>query len=694
MGQVEAGAVVINVKANLATFKQGMRDGSAVATRETKKLAGEIKGQMQEARGSIALLGEEVGVHVPRHLQTVIAKLPGVGTAFAAAFSSVAILAIIEVIVKLVEKIKAAREASEKAGKDWEVLKIQTLGHADALRLANVQLENAIAKFKNKPEDHVKQALAEAVVEADKLAASLEKDITEIEKLFKEQHIGFWSKLFGNAGADDVEKTVTDKLNNVKQITEDFNEKIRTTTDAKQREKIATEAATAAQKSYGEALKFLNTELDKANDLQKEREENSKKVTSFDRFGNERHEGNIPDDQSKRIALIKNALTELRNEADVTGLSFQGFALNIEKGVAESAADLEKMSERVRKLHAEIESLFDKFREHVETPFEKVAREANEAEDKIRQMAKDNPELFKKAFPNDGVDSVVRSMRNLALAAEDKELDKALVELNKQFEELQKHARLPKDALFGQGAPALPTLASDAKGRDANQKLIDEIKAGGVKGEEAAEKAAEKIRDAVETENQKYKEQLQILELLRQKHLISDEEFKKRKEQLSGEAADWKQLGADIGKTIEQAALFGRSWTDALKSILIQVVELILKMTVLKNVGGASGGSGVGGFFGSLLSGLVGGKRAGGGDVAPGKGYWVGEKGPEWFSPDSAGAIVPNNAIGGGGDVYHIDARGADAGVEQRVHRAIRESENRAVARSVTAVSDRNRRKV
>lgn len=59
--------------------------------------------------------------------------------------------------------------------------------------------------------------------------------------------------------------------------------------------------------------------------------------------------------------------------------------------------------------------------------------------------------------------------------------------------------------------------------------------------------------------------------------------------------------------------------------------------------GGAGGGGGdalnLGGLLGSIL-GLPG--RATGGPVAPGRGYLVGERGPELFVPTSAGRVEPN----------------------------------------------------
>ena len=64
-------------------------------------------------------------------------------------------------------------------------------------------------------------------------------------------------------------------------------------------------------------------------------------------------------------------------------------------------------------------------------------------------------------------------------------------------------------------------------------------------------------------------------------------------------------------------------------------------------VGGAAGGPV--GMIMSLASAFFGGLRAEGGPVSSGKGYIVGERGPEWFSPKISGTIIPNHSLGGGG---------------------------------------------
>lgn len=89
----------------------------------------------------------------------------------------------------------------------------------------------------------------------------------------------------------------------------------------------------------------------------------------------------------------------------------------------------------------------------------------------------------------------------------------------------------------------------------------------------------------------------------------------------------------------------------------------------------ASVGAQGGGFWANVASwagSLFGGGRAGGGDVLPDRGYWVGEQGPEWFQPRTAGTVLPHEESmqrsgggrRGGGDVFNINVP-----VEGRVER-------------------------
>jgi len=87
---------------------------------------------------------------------------------------------------------------------------------------------------------------------------------------------------------------------------------------------------------------------------------------------------------------------------------------------------------------------------------------------------------------------------------------------------------------------------------------------------------------------------------------------------------------------------------DDFKRIALDTVNEIAAQAVRGLFAGSSGLGGgnsglvnLGSLFGSIL-GLPG--RATGGNVAPGRGYLVGERGPELFVPTSAGRVEANSA--------------------------------------------------
>jgi hypothetical protein len=56
----------------------------------------EMAFSMHEAKGELALVGEETGITIPRHIRGFVAELPGVGKALEAAFSATAVLFIVQ----------------------------------------------------------------------------------------------------------------------------------------------------------------------------------------------------------------------------------------------------------------------------------------------------------------------------------------------------------------------------------------------------------------------------------------------------------------------------------------------------------------------------------------------------------------------------------------------------------------------
>lgn len=149
------------------------------------------------------------------------------------------------------------------------------------------------------------------------------------------------------------------------------------------------------------------------------------------------------------------------------------------------------------------------------------------------------------------------------------------------------------------------------------------------------------------------------------------------KNQIDSIHESWHSFGQTIAETIESAALFGRSWTDALKSILLAFVQLLAQVYLFKGISSQFGG----GILGSFLGGLAG-FKAEGGSVSAGNVYMVGEKGPELFVPNTSGNIVPHGA-GMGSVIYNIDARGSTMSKEE-FRRVIEQSNKETLSRSVS----------
>lgn len=97
-------------------------------------------------------------------------------------------------------------------------------------------------------------------------------------------------------------------------------------------------------------------------------------------------------------------------------------------------------------------------------------------------------------------------------------------------------------------------------------------------------------------------------------------------------------------------------WKGFVSSMLEELLRSQLRQTmasIFSMTGNQIKGGGGGLFGGSIIPGIL----AGGGPVSDRRPYIVGERGPELFVPNSAGSMVPNSGLGGGGNVtYNISA--------------------------------------
>lgn len=132
------------------------------------------------------------------------------------------------------------------------------------------------------------------------------------------------------------------------------------------------------------------------------------------------------------------------------------------------------------------------------------------------------------------------------------------------------------------------------------------------------------------------------------------------------------QVGMTAVNGIIDAMADGKIEAQELGDILSNVLGMLGQFFLNQAFGSLGGG-------GNILSSLFGGGRAAGGPVEAGKIYKVNENTPnsEYFAPGMDGMILPRlskSSVGGGasgGNVFHIDARGAQRGVGEEIRQAL-----------------------
>jgi len=132
-------------------------------------------------------------------------------------------------------------------------------------------------------------------------------------------------------------------------------------------------------------------------------------------------------------------------------------------------------------------------------------------------------------------------------------------------------------------------------------------------------------------------------------------DVKKTKSDIDELKAAAQQFSNAISTAFEDAILKGGTFSEMLRGLEQTSLQIAMRIMVTKPLeramegafssfmGSSSGGSS--NWMSTMFSGIgsyFGGARAGGGMVYPGQSYLVGERGPELFSPNTAGAISPN----------------------------------------------------
>jgi hypothetical protein len=198
------GELVVNLKAQTASFTDSMGQTRRVFADfgEDAKTAGRaVDFSMRDARGSMMLLGEEAGVHIPRELRTLIAELPGVGAAFAALVPIVGAAFAVGLVYKYVEEHKKAADEIKAA---WE--KVGSVG-AEAFEHVGMKMLDVQIRADELAGDHL-GALQKRLEKVDR--TTLDEIVAQFEKLGKETDevfakieakSGWFAKLMGGVDA-------------------------------------------------------------------------------------------------------------------------------------------------------------------------------------------------------------------------------------------------------------------------------------------------------------------------------------------------------------------------------------------------------------------------------------------------------------------------------------------------------------
>jgi hypothetical protein len=349
--------------------------------------------------------------------------------------------------------------------------------------------------------------------------------------------------------------------------------------------------------------------------------------------------------------------------------------------------------------------------------------------------------LIKQANLQDGQAQMLRDQLMVLLKQEQK-----LREIEKKEKERIENARKLKEALEGANRAFKSTVeagagqdAYDPRGMGNGSSLMTETQrlrmglglsnqnepSGGSKGKSPAQQLLEDYKDylkelALEEQistklKDVFGEEREIQEeILRIKaeygRLVSTEDEKeierilrkidaneKYREKLEEAKRKQEEIADIIGTKFEDAMMSivdgTKSVEDAFRMMASEIIKELYRVLVVQEMVAAfkMGMSALGG-GGSFLSGFFGGFMADGGQVSNNKAYIVGEEGPEVFMPRSQGTIIPNDKLGGGGNVTVVQHLNISTGVQQTVRSEIRQLMPQIAENAKAAVVDSKRR--
>lgn len=180
----EVGALIIRLQLQTAELREDMGKVKSELTDlggKASEAGDTMDRSFTEGRGGLMLTEDLIGVRLPRHLNTLIAQIPGVGAAFAAMLPIAGALVFIEVIAKLIEKHEALKKAIQQAADEATNHAVKEADQAKSLEVTNLKLDDQIRKLEHKPaHNYMKEAILETSEAIDRLAAAAATDFQKM----------------------------------------------------------------------------------------------------------------------------------------------------------------------------------------------------------------------------------------------------------------------------------------------------------------------------------------------------------------------------------------------------------------------------------------------------------------------------------------------------------------------------------
>lgn len=206
----------ILTQVEVAGIQAGMAESAAAVETHTQAMKASFEElreatdySVTEARHAFHGLGEEIGIHVPRFVQSFVAQLGGVGPVLAAAFTPIAVIGLVEVLgeipKKLEEGIGYLHGWNEEAKKDFK----EATDAAVEFEHHEIKLNEEIAKIGliglKGPEKYAAELKIVGSTTAELLALQndLEKKLVAVsaEKGYLENTASWWRLLQGTEAA-------------------------------------------------------------------------------------------------------------------------------------------------------------------------------------------------------------------------------------------------------------------------------------------------------------------------------------------------------------------------------------------------------------------------------------------------------------------------------------------------------------